>query len=192
MRTLARVARLHAFWLALVLGLPLSAGAQTTPAPAPTVIVPGYAIGPWSLDMSFADLVWDLGIRTVSLNHPGPQFRGNVTVDEWASPPVVAVHGPADNAVEALGISAPGYRTREQVGVGATEDQVVAAYGQATAVIQPPSRSKLFIYDNLGLAFDVSFDAASGQYGAVDRVFVFRPGQAADVWQISTSEAVTR
>lgn len=196
MRTLAHAARVHALWLAMALLLPVSVGAQTAPSTAPqpapaasTTIVPGYAIGPWSLDMSFATLVWDLGVRTVSLGHPDPQFRGDVTVDAWASPPVVAVRAPTENAVQALGIAAPGYATRERVGVGATEDEVTAAYGQPSATVQPPSRPKTLIYDSLGLAFEESFDAARGAYGPVDRVFVFRPGQAASIWRLSTATA---
>lgn len=191
-RSSMRAARTSGLLLLLVLAVSMSAGAQapspmgsTSGAPSPsTTIVPGYAIGPWTLDTSWTDLVWMLQARAVRLSSPGPQFRPEVEVDTWRSPSVTAVRGPSDNTVQALGIGASDYVTRERIGVGATEEQITAAYRAPSAVVQFPSRPKVLVYNALGLAFQVSFDPAAGSYGPVERVFVFRPGRAARIWRV--------
>lgn len=176
----------HALWLLLILALCAPAGAQVAPAAQPasasTVIVPGYAIGPWTLDTTVADLAWALGARTVVLS-PSAEFRKEVEVATWTSPPLVAVHGPGENVLQALGIAAAGYATREHLGVGAREEQITGAYGRPSLVIQPASRPKVLIYNTLGLAFEIAYDLASGTYGGAERVFVFRPGEASAIWR---------
>ncbi len=179
--------RVHGLWLLLILALCAPAGAQMAPAVQPasasTVIVPGYAIGPWTLDTTVADLAWILGARTVVLS-PDVQFRKEVVVATWTSPPLVAIHGPGEDVLQAIGIAAQGYTTREHLGVGAREDQITGAYGRPSLVIQLPSRPKVLIYNTLGLAFQIAYDVASGTYGGAERVFVFRPGEAAAIWRV--------
>ncbi len=175
-------------WL-LALAVAISAGVQSLPGPAAgvtpaTVIVPGLSIGPWTLDMTFANLIWTLGTRTVDLNGPGPQFRTNsgIAMSAWAAPSLVAFHGVADNAVYALGTGDAGYATREGIGVGAAEARVTGAYGREATVIQGPG-SKFVIYDTKGVAFQMAFNTVSGAYGGVERVYVFRPGRAGAIWR---------
>jgi len=187
MRSLTRTVLEHGLMLLIVLAVAASAGAQgasTRPAPSPaTVIVPGQAIGPWTLDMSHTDLLWSLGTRRPFLSGLGPQFRNDLVVSVWASPNVVAFHDAGDDIVHALGIAEPEYATRERIGVGATEDQVIGAYGLASSVLQLPARPKFLIYDARGLAFQMRFNTVSGTYGPVERVFVFRPGRARVIWR---------
>ncbi len=150
-----------------------------------TVIVPGQSIGPWSLDMSFTELLWALGVRSVSLTSvPGPQFRNELGMSSWPNPPVVAIHGSIDETLYGLGIAGARYMTSERIGAGATEAKVTGAYGPAPQVVQPPSRPKFLIYNDRGLAFQIAFDPVSGGYGAVERVYVFRPGRAGAIWRI--------
>ncbi len=178
------------YGLVLLAVLAIGAAAMAQGAPPAglgpdTVIVPGRSIGPWSLDTSFANLLWSLGVRDIRLTSiPGSQFRNDLEQSSWPDPPVVAIHGPMDDMVYALGIAASRYMTREGVGVGASEEKVVAAYGPASSVVQAPARPKYLIYNNRGLAFQVAVDPVSGKYSTVDRVFVFRPGRAGAIWRL--------
>ncbi len=170
----------------------LAFGATATAQGAPpaglgpdTVIVPGQSIGPWSLDMSFTELLWALGVRSVSVRSvPGPQFRNELEMSSWPDPPVVAIHGSIDETLYGLGIAGSRYMTRERIGAGATEAKVIGAYGPASWVVQPPSRPKFLIYNDRGLAFQIAFNPVSGEYGAVERVYVFRPGRGGAIWRI--------
>ncbi len=182
----ARRVGLVALLLLAVAGAAWAQGTPVTPGPTPPAekaIVPGQAIGRWSLDMTFADLLWNLGVRTVLLSPPGPQYRTELEYTAWSNPPVVAIHGPADNTLYALGIADSGYMTRERVGVGAPEDLVTGTYGVAPAVVQLPARPRMLVYNDRGLAFQIAFNPSSGGYGAVERIFVFRPGQAGAIWR---------
>lgn len=190
---ITRSAQRYGLVALVVLALAAAATAQpeqerdATPsiwASARTVIVPGQAIGPWSLDMTFTDLIWTLGVRTVLLSPPGPQYRTELEYTAWSNPPVVAIHGYADNRLYALGIADSGYVTREGVGVGASEAQVTTAYGRAPSVVLLPARPKMLLYNEKGVAFQVAFNSASGTYGAVERIFVFWPGQAGAIWRV--------
>lgn len=190
MRSLMRMARLagvHGLWIVVVLTLATATGAQQSPMnpmSSSRMIVPGYAIGPWTLDMNWTDLIWNLGVRAVALSKAGYQFRTSVEVDAWRDSSVVVVHETGDNAVQALGIANRDYLTRDHVGVGASQDQITTAYGAAQAVVQSPSRPKILLYNTLGLAFQMSFDPATGAYGATEAVYVFRPGLAGNIWRV--------
>ncbi len=177
---------LAALLVLAVVGGAWAQGTPVTPAspqPDATAIVPGQAIGKWSLDMTFADLIWNLGVRTVLLTPPGPQYRTELEYTAWSDPPVVAIHGFADNTVYALGIADAAYTTREHVGVGVREDVVRGTYGPSPGVVQPPARPRMLVYNDRGLAFQIAFNPASGGYGPVERVFVFRPGQGGAIWR---------
>ncbi len=178
----------YGLMLFAVLAIGAAAAAQGTPPPGlgpDTVIVPGQSIGPWSLDMSFTQLLWTIGIRSVSIRSvPDPQFRNELAMSSWPNPPVVAIHGSIDETLYGLGIAGSRYMTRERIGAGATEAKVTGAYGPASQVVQPPSRPKFLIYNDRGLAFQIAFDPVSGEYRAVERVYVFRPGRAGAIWRI--------
>lgn len=174
--------------LAVLVAFVPGAGAQA-PGYAPlldgsSVIVPGYALGPYSLDLSMADLYFELGQTQVHMNGLGPQFRAGVEGKFWEGLPVEVVTAAAENTILALGSPSTDYATRQHIGVGSDEGKVTSAYGKPSAVVQLPSRPKVLIYDTLGVAFEVAYDAAQGGYGAVDSVFVFRPGQAGMIWRV--------
>jgi hypothetical protein len=149
-----------------------------------SVIVPGYALGPYSLDISIGALYWDLGQTKVHLNGLGPQFRPNVEGRFWYDLPVEVLTLPGDNAILALGSPSVDYQTRKNIGPGAEESKVLAAYGKPSAVVVSPSHPRVLIYDALGIAFEIEYRLAEGGYGNVDSVYVFRPGQAGAIWRI--------
>lgn len=165
--------------LLLLVVLVASAGAQVPGG----LVVPGYAIGDLSLDMGIGDYYWRLGKTAVNLSGPGPLFRPVVAATEWPFPPVMVVYLPGDYTPLALGSAEDGAMTRERIGMGSTESQVRKAYGSPSAVVLILSRPKMLIYDALGLAFQIEFDAAQRTYTTVERVFVFRPGHAAAIWR---------
>ncbi len=190
MRSLLRIGGLGRYGLILLV-VPAIAAAAMAQGASPaglgpdTVIVPGQSIGRWSLDMSFTQLLWALGVRSVSVRSvPDPQFRNELEMSSWPDPSVVAIHGSIDETLYGLGIAGSRYMTRERIGAGATEAKVTGAYGPASQVVQPPSRPKFLIYNDRGLAFQIAFDPVSGDYGAVERVYVFRPGRAGAIWRI--------
>jgi len=189
MRSFTRITRRYGLVVGLILAVAASASAQATapsPGAAPSnVIVAGQAIGPWTLDMTFAEFIWNLGPRNTQLTGPGPQFRTDTGIEmsAWTSPPLVAFHGTADNMVYALGIADPGYATPQRIGVGVSEARVVAAYGAPSAVIQLLHRPKFLIFDGQGLAFQIALNPVTGAYGPVERVYIFRPGRAGGVWR---------
>ncbi|SRR5579884_219210 len=163
-------------------GLAAPAGAQS-PSPS-TIVVPGYAVGEWTLDMTVADLLFRLGVPLTNPSAPDPLVQRSLEQRAWDTPPVVALSRPEDNVVAALGIRARGYATPEHAGVGSTEAQVTAAYGAPSATIQAPGRPRLLVYDATGVAFQLAYDPATKAYATVDAVFVFRPGRANQIWRM--------
>jgi hypothetical protein len=171
----------------LVLVLPVTGFAQSTQQPAappPVAVVPGLGVGDWTIDRKFADYVFQLGVPNTATNGVDLSFRSQLEETSWAAPSVVVVYPPASNVVWALGTNDAGAKTVERVGVGSTEEQVVAAYGAPPLTLELPLRSKTLIYDDRGVAFELGFMPAAGKYGATARVFVFRPGQGRAIWRL--------
>lgn len=178
---------LGVFALTVLVALATAAGAQP-PGYSPmldgsSVIVPGYAMGPYSLDLSVADLYLRLGQTRVHLNALGPQFRPSVQGMFWWGLSILVLTMPSETAILALGYRDSNYATRQQIGVGSEEAQVTKTYGKPSAVVQIRARPKVLIYDTLGVAFEIAYNIAEGGYGNVDSVFVFRPGQAGAIWK---------
>ncbi|HEX2714508.1 MAG TPA: hypothetical protein VHM88_20125, partial [Candidatus Acidoferrales bacterium] len=173
--------------LAVLVAFPTLAAAQwpgyNPQLDGSSVIVPGYAIGPYSLDLSVADFLWNHGQTRVRLNALGPQFRGGVEGRFWWDLPVEVLTTAGDNAVLALGSPSSDYATRQHIGVGSEEAKVTSTYGKPSAVVLVVGRPKVLIYDTLGVAFQIAYNLDEGGYGAVNTVFVFRPGQAAVIWR---------
>lgn len=152
------------------------------------IVVPGYAIGRWNLDMTVAEIFWQRSetVRTQDLrsSSPGIQFRANVLAWMWESPSLVALFFPLTNSVTTAVASADrGYATVERIGVGTGESQVIAAYGTPSAIVEIPNRPRTFVYDARGVAFEFPPVPGTGRYGPVSRTYVFRPGQAAAIWR---------
>lgn len=190
MRNVTRVAMI------LILALPVGVVAQTTTtqpaaqpaAPAPLIVVPGLGVGQWTLDGKLADYIWVMGDKIVSDVRPSgtdPAFRPQLDEKSWSTPRIFVVYPPASNTVWAVGTAEPGARTIDKVGVGSTEQQLIAAYVDSQTVLELPLRTRTLIYDSRGIAFEFEFATATGQYGpTVGRVFVFRPGQARAIWRL--------
>jgi hypothetical protein len=174
-----------AFTLLAVLGTGAAAQgpAYGPPGGAPPIIEPGRAIGSLTLDTSLGEFYWALGTPAPQLNGPGPEYRATVAVAVWADASTVVLYREGEQTPAALATFDPGYATRKQIGVGAEEGKITGAYGDPSAVIQLPARPKFLIYDALGVAFQIAYDMTTGKYGTVQRVFVFRSGQAKDIWR---------
>jgi len=174
----------------LSLAIAAGAGAQTSPAPphpqpvsAAMLIAAGRGIGAWTLDSKIQDFVFQLGPAQTHPSQPGPPIRNDLLWREWSDPPIQALVRTTEVAVQALGTSGVGYMTPERLGVGATADQVQAAYGDPEIVVQAPLEPKVVIYDGRGLAFQLAYDAVKG-YGNTVQVWVFHPRQARTVWRL--------
>jgi|GEM_PF-1426999 len=180
--------------LILVLALPVGVLAQTTTQPAaqptapPLIVVPGLGVGQWTLDGKLADYIWVMGDQIVSDMRPSGTdlaFRPQLDEKSWSSPRIFVVYPPASNTVWAVGTAESDARTIDRVGVGSTEQQLIAAYVDSQTVLEVPLRSRTLIYDSRGIAFEFEFVPATGQFSpTVGRVFVFRPGQARAIWRL--------
>lgn len=163
------------------------AGAQppgyAPPLEGSSVIIPGYAIGSYSLDLRVADLYWTRGLTRLSLSGLGPQFRPGLEGRLWWDLPVLVLTTSGENSILALGSSSVDFATRQHIGAGSEEAKVTSTYGKASAIVLIPSRPKVLIYDTLGVAFEIAYRIAEGGWGNVDSVYVFRPGQAAMIWR---------
>ncbi len=153
------------------------------PAPRP-LVVPGFAIGDWNLDVALKDFRFQLGPPQVRMSGTDIVFRRELVETSWEGPTVIVVHPPISDVVWAIGTSDRGARTVEGIGNGSSEQQVTAAYGVPPTVLELALRSKSLIYGDRGVAFEMPYVPTTQRYGAVGRVFVFRPGQAVAIWRL--------
>jgi hypothetical protein len=170
----------------LILALPAGALAQP-PGPPPLIVVPGLGIGQWTVDGKLADYVYVMGTEEVRDGRPSGTdlaFQPRLEEQSWQSPRIFVVYPPASDTIWAVGTAEANAETIEHVGVGSTEDQVIAAYGDPQTALQLPARSRTLIYNDRGVAFEEEFVPATGQFSPVGRVFVFRPGQARAIWRL--------
>jgi len=156
------------------------------PAPAP-LIVPGRSIGKWTLDTTLQDLIGQNQAQAqLNLTEPIPQFQKALWYHEWHSPnpPLIALTPAASVRVIALGTFDKTFKTPEGLGVGSTPIQITAAYSDPQITLRPGVGPELLIYNDLGIAFELPYDAMVKGYSVVERVFVFRVGQASTVWVV--------
>lgn len=171
--------------IAMILLLALPVGALAQPS---LVVVPGLGVGRWTVDVKLADYVFKMGETLVADTRPSGTdlvFRPGFDEKSWASPRIFVVYPVASNTVWAVGTSEADARTADHVGVGSTEQQVTAAYQDPQATLDLPLRSHTLIYDTRGIAFEYPLVPATGQWSpTAGRVFVFRPGQAKEIWRL--------
>jgi hypothetical protein len=184
LRTITRIAAL------LILALPAGAAAQAPAQPAGSpalIVVPGLGVGQWTVDGKLSDYIFAMGETQVEDPRPSGTdlpFRTQLDERSYKWPRLFLVYVPTSNAVLAVGTSEPAAQTIERVGIGSTEEQLVAAYGDPQLILQLPLRSRTLVYDDRGIAFEMPFVPATGQFSpAVGRLFVFRPGQARTIWR---------
>jgi len=152
------------------------------PAPAP-LIVPGRSLGQWTLDTVIQDLLFQFNSQyPINLSEPTVQFRKGLWYHEWHEEQLTALSLNGSPVVAALGTSDPSYRTAEHIGVGSSPQQITAAYNNPDITLVPAISAEVLIYNSLGIAFELPYVATANGYPTVERVFVFRAGQAASIW----------
>ncbi len=181
----------------LVCIVSLGASAQTVsgpppgfpghPASPPPLIVPGRSIGNWNLNSTIQDFIGAFQAEfPLNLSQPSPTFQKSLWYHEWhdPNPDLIALTPPASMTLVALGTFDKAYRTPEMIGVGSTAQQINAAYNAPQITLRPGVGPETLIYNDLGIAFDLTYDAMAKGYSVVERVYVFRVGQAASVWVV--------
>lgn len=161
------------------------AQAQVSPE---KLILPGKAIGPWTLAMSIDDL-----IRLNGAKKPlgAPEGEAEIllrnlrdsTRDLWAHRwdhlrLRAVTFERTSKAIEGLTSSEPTLRTPEGVGIGSTRAEVEAAYGLPSAVTDANGRQMHMIYDSIGITFRVS-----NEYSKVELINVFPQNTARQRWK---------
>jgi hypothetical protein len=176
--------------LMMMLMLALPAGALAQPVTSSIfLVVPGLGVGQWTVDGKVADYIFVMGDSLVAETRPSGTdlvFRPQLEEKSWSSTPrIFVVYPPTSETVWAVGTDDPHARTTDRVGVGSSQEQVTAAYQDPQAVLELPLRSRTMIYDSRGIAFEFEYLPATGQFSpTVGRTFVFRPGQAREVWRL--------
>jgi hypothetical protein len=179
---------------AVMLALPAGALAQP---PAGLIVTPGLGIGRWTVDTTLPDYIWITGdvdllngesvpLSDVRSSGTDLAFQRQLLEKAWHEPNrIFVLYPPVSTVIWAVGTTEWGAQTTERVGVASTEDQIRGAYQAPEFVQQLPLRSKTLIYDGRGIAFEIPYNRATGQYGpGVERVWVFRPGQARGIWRL--------
>lgn len=145
----------QAVWL-VVAAVLLSphAAAQSTD----NLIAPGQRIGAASLGMTAADLYNTLGAPANSFSHDG------VTYYNWAG---LQVRVPSSTQrVESIFAWAPQYRTAQGVGVGSSDLEIRAKFGQPECEGDVPGcigcQKRVLIYGNGGLGFVTNHGTVDG------------------------------
>jgi hypothetical protein len=152
------------------------------------LIVPGERIGVWTMTMSIDELLQVNGPKR-AIGPPEDQteimlrsLRDSVKdlwAHRWDHLRLRAVTFERDTKrVEGLTVSDRRFKTAQNIGIGATREEVVAAYGMPTAVTEANARQMHVIYDELGITFRVSNDQQK-----VDLINIFRPGTARERWK---------
>jgi hypothetical protein len=180
--------------MALLVALPAGALAQP---PAALIVSPGVSVGRWTVDTAVADYVVATGdvdllngeyVPLADVRPSGTDVVFHETLLEmaWREPNrIFVVYPPMSDTVWAVGTTEGSARTIEHVGIGSTEQQIVGVYQAPQFVQQLPLHSRTLIYDARGVAFELPFTPATGQFGpGVGRVWVFRPGQARSIWRL--------
>lgn len=154
-----------------------------TPPPLDFMIVPGKGIGPFTLDLSLADLNSRLGNSSAGDSLPDE----NASRVGWPNGLFAYVNPTDPGKVLGFTIADRRYRTDRGIGFGSSRGAVLFAYGMSPITIDVGGAS-LQIYDDQGIAFGITSDAeharrgpAHAPIGAVDWVTVFPPGSATKI-----------
>ncbi len=171
-----------------LLALASDAGAQANDDKR---IVPGQRIGPWTLEMTVADLnringpKQAIGIRPGELEFlPAQQdLVKPLWIHRWDHVRLrVLTVERGDQNIVGLTIFSDAYKTVEGIGIGSTREQVIAAYGQPSAMTAPNAEQDHLIYDRLGITFRVLRNRPPADQKAA-LVNVFKAGTARERWK---------
>jgi hypothetical protein len=173
----------------IVAVLLLASGLSASQGQQKASLVPGKAIGSWTLTMTIEDLVRMNGPKSpvgppegeaeIPLRNLQDSTR-LLWAHRWDKLRLRAVTFEREaNVVEGLTTPDPTYRTTEGVGVGSPRTDVERAYGQPTAVTKANDRQIHLIYDPIGITFRVGNESAK-----VELVNVFPPNTARQRWRM--------
>jgi hypothetical protein len=158
------------------------------------LIVPGRSIGPWTLDMTVADLLKAIGpMQAVGPPPDQPQFSTgenpgglNDGQDLWAHrwDQVmfrITTKQKDDQRITTMNAyrEEGGYKTKEGVGVRSKQEEVEAAFGKPDHVTKANPNQEHWIYDRAGIGFRIRPIS-----GLVENIIVFRPGDAKERWKL--------
>lgn len=162
-----------------------------TPAPAEPaddgLVVPGVRMGRWTLAMSIDDLTRMHGMPIRVQVQAGLPPAADAVYDHvaftWDRVPVTAtaLAGGKRSEVLSIGFLSAGSRrfaTDKGIAFGATRADVLRAYGEPTAETTPQPGETRFIYDRIGIAFNLSVGRR------VSSIAIFRPGTADRYWHL--------
>ncbi|MGH2349341.1 MAG: hypothetical protein ACRDFT_07755 [bacterium] len=154
---------------------------------AAKMIVSGKSIGPYTMDMTIAQLTSQLGAGAATLADAGLR----VLAVRW--PPGLVGFFERENQDRLVGlhIADTTYRTEKGTGFGSTQGEVILAYGKPVELLLaiPKAGVWMLIYDELGIAFAVVSDkehtgVGHAPLGAVDWTDIFPPGTAAKIYPL--------
>lgn len=162
-------------WIGLLVLLILLTATQATSQIADDkLIVPGFRIGKWTLDMTMAKLVQMNGpAQSTPWTAGGADLKDGIWRHTWGHLSLRAfTQGRTEQRIVALVAMDVTYKTAKSVGPGASKESVEAAYGKPTAVTMPFATEPRWIYDEIGLFVIIE-----------SNVGVFRPGMAKTIWK---------
>jgi hypothetical protein len=141
------------------------------------LIVPGTRIGKWTLTTTVGDLLQTFGPTPGLTLPPGPLYQAGFTLLAWPSSPSLSVLTRDRRKIELLFIGSRGgdYTTEKGVSVGKAGTFVLEGYGSPGTRV--PANRNILVYDDIGIAFNVSDDRVS-------TIFVFRAREAASIWRL--------
>ncbi len=132
-------------------------------APDDMLILPGVRIGKWTLEMTIDDLVRMNGPQNAVAGRPAVEpvtaadAPPGLWVHRWANLGLVVLTiGRESQAVAQLYVLRQEYRTEEGVGVGSSREAILTAYGPPTLATEPQPGIWSPVYDEIGLAFEIS------------------------------------
>ncbi|MGH2406080.1 MAG: hypothetical protein ACRDGN_16720 [bacterium] len=159
--------------------------------PADQLIVPGRMVGAISFEMPISEVNTRLGSPESLPDGVGFRARGLA----WSNG-MVGYVDPANPArLVGLDVSLRRHRTDRGIAFGSSEGAVLFAYGappvRLDMMIPQTGGVRILIYNDLGIAFAVTSDAAHANLGpehapvgAVDWITIFPPGGAARIFPI--------
>jgi hypothetical protein len=163
-----------------------------SPPPPDQLVAPGKGIGPFTLDLTLADLSSRLG----TASEPSPPDVFNASRVSWQPAGLIAYVDPADpGKVVGLEVADRRYRTEKGIGFGSSRGAVLLAYGMSPVIVDLTIPNlggvSVLVYNDQGIAFSMTADAeharrgsAHAPIGALDWLTVFPPGSAGKIFKL--------
>ena len=151
--------------------------AATRVSPEVLVVEPGKGIGPVKLGMRLQDVVSVLGPRKSDA-----QFSDGVVVYRWFEPPSnngIGVRATKAGMVFRIWtLNDDRYVTKGGLHAGSSEGEILAVLGKPSRVLtDSASKTKILIYDSLGIWFTIQLDKQYKFYNAVFEIGIMEPAR---------------